>query len=117
MPHVGHDWVVHSKIGRGSFSEIYSARSVDVDGGVPVAVKIDKQDGAALEWESTVLEKLQHTNIVPRHYKYFEDEEDNYKILVCMRSIVSSQAPSCRNILETFLVVCKQNIGSYALYY
>lgn len=77
---VGHDWVIHNKIGRGTFSEIWSARSVD--GGKPAAVKIDIQKGASLDWESSVLEQMQDTTVVPRHYKYIEDEEEGHNILV-----------------------------------
>lgn len=59
-------WQVVDRIGAGTFSEIFEG--VNVETGVPVALKVDRKASAALPWESDLLLRLQRYPLVPRHY-------------------------------------------------
>jgi tau tubulin kinase len=58
-------WKVDTRIGQGTFAEIYSAR--DLDGGPPAAIKIEKQDidASCLDLEGRVLSAMQKFDFVP----------------------------------------------------
>jgi tau tubulin kinase len=58
-------WKVDTRIGQGTFAEIYSAR--DLDGGPPAAIKLEKQDidASCLDLEGRVLSAMQKFDFVP----------------------------------------------------
>jgi hypothetical protein len=68
-------WEVETKIGEGTFSEIYGVRDIKGEVAERCALKIDKEEikSSKLNWESTILLSLQEEgDIVPRHHQFGE---------------------------------------------
>ncbi|GLD96987.1 hypothetical protein PINS_up005670 [Pythium insidiosum] len=65
---VASKWKVVEKIGEGTFSQIYSAYSVENDERVAIKVEAPSSLKPVLEWESTILKSLQKCPHVCRYY-------------------------------------------------
>lgn len=70
---VGGLWEVDSKVGFGTYSEIYGA--VHVATRQRAALKIDRPSAKdSLSWEASILQKLQKYPLVARHYGIYETD-------------------------------------------
>jgi serine/threonine protein kinase len=83
-------WKIAEKIGEGTFSQIYSAYSLD--SGKRVAIKVEAPSSLkpVLEWESIILKSLQDCPNVCRYYYhgyvYFFILTSIY-LYVCMKNL------------------------------
>ena len=58
-------WEVLDKLGHGTYADVFEG--IHLETGVLAALKVAKP-GPPLQWEATVLEKLQKYSFVPRFY-------------------------------------------------
>ncbi|KAJ0411595.1 hypothetical protein ATCC90586_004245 [Pythium insidiosum] len=78
---VANKWKVVEKIGEGTFSQIYSAYSVDNDERVAIKVEAPSSLKPVLEWESTILKSLQKCPHVCRYYYHGKHAESTVLVM------------------------------------
>lgn len=81
-------WELKKCIGKGTFSEIFTARCINPPGQEeqPVAIKIQNQgfDLSVIRWEGEVLKALNNVNTVPRFFHYGQQNKQDYLVMELM---------------------------------